>query len=448
MKKTEPPFVNEESDINGVKTYFHDVETNGIMYGAIYFDMSRLPYELYPYANVLSNVFRGVDTDKHKYEQLGYEIDKYTGSMAMAAAVFPMYDTVDRFGKYFIIHMSALNENASRGFELIKEILLCSKLDDKKRLKEIIAEGRSRMQGMAMSAGHIVASSRALSYDSEYGLAKEYLSGLTQFKFLTELENNFDEKADELVAKLKETAEIIFTREGMLLDVTGNRETYELFSKEAAGLVLAFKEKAPACEVKSLKPEKLNEGLTSSAQIQYVCRAGNFARHGLKYNGALRVLKTILGYDYLWTNVRVKGGAYGCMSAFMPDGQSYFVSYRDPNLDETVDIFEKAVEYVENFDADEEKMSGYIIGTMSELDIPLAPRSQGARSFMAAVTGRTIEDAQKVRDQILNAKAEDIRALAAYVKAFLDDGLYCVVGNEDKIKASEATFGKVAGLFE
>ena len=448
MKKTEPPFVNEERSIEGVKTYYHDVETNGILYGALYFDMSRLPYELYPYVNILSNVFRGVDTADHSYEQLGYEIDKYTGSLVMAPLIFPMYDTVERFGKYFVVQLSALNENAGRGFELIKEILLTSKIDDKKRLKEIIAEGRSRMQGAAMSAGHMVASGRALSYASEYGKAKEALTGLDQFRLLAELEKNFDEKADELAAKLKEVAEIVFTKAGMILDVTGSKETYAVFEKEAAGLLKVFKDEPGATEVKPLKYEKENEGLTNSAQIQYVCRAGNFAKHGLKYNGALRVLKTILGYDYLWTNVRVKGGAYGCMSAFMPDGQCYFVSYRDPNLEATVDVFEKAAEYVENFDADEEKMSGYIIGTMSELDMPLTPRSQGARSFMAAMTGRTIEDAQKVRDEVLGAKTEDIRALAKYVRAFMDDKLYCVVGNEEKIKAASEGFGTVKGLFE
>ncbi|MCR5118231.1 MAG: insulinase family protein [Lachnospiraceae bacterium] len=448
MKKTEPPFINEERSIDGIKTYYHNVETNGILYAAIYFDMSSLPYELYPYANVLSHVFRGVDTEKHKFEQLGYEIDKYTGSMAMVPLVFPMYDTVDRFARYFALHISVLNENAHKGMELAKEIIGSSKLDDRKRLKEIIAEGRSRMQGAAMSAGHMVASGRALSYDSEYALAKEYLSGLKQFEFLTDMEKNFDEKADELIAKLKETAEIIFTKAGMVLDVTGNSETYDIFAKEVSEFIKDMKDKPEATEVKPLVPEKLNEGLTNSAQIQYVCRAGNFARHGLKYNGALRVLRTILGYDYLWTNVRVKGGAYGCMSAFMPDGQCYFVSYRDPNLEATVDVFEKAAEYVENFDADEEKMSGYIIGTMSELDMPLTPRSQGARSFMAAMTGRTIEDAQKVRDEILGAKTEDIRALAEYVRAFMSDELYCVVGNEDKIKAASDSFGSVKGLFE
>ena len=448
MKKTEPPFINEEKKIDGIKTYYHEVETNGILYGAVYFDMSRLPYELYPYANILSNVFRSVDTADHSYEQLGYEIDKYTGSLVMVPMVFPMYDSVDRFGKYFAVHLSCLKGNASKGFDLMAEILKTSKTDDKKRLKEIIAEGRSRMQGAAMSAGHLVASGRALSYDSEYGCAKELLSGLSQFWLLCELEKNFDEKADELVAKLKETAEIIFTKEGMVLDITGDKETYAVFEKEVSKLLKVFKEKPPVTEVKPLLPGKKNEGLTNSAQIQYVCRAGNFARHGLKYNGALRVLKTILGYDYLWTNVRVKGGAYGCMSAFMPDGQCYFVSYRDPNLEATVDIFEKAVEYVENFDVDDEKMSGYIIGTMSELDMPLTPRSQGARSFMAAMTGRTIEDAQKVRDEILGAGVEDIRKMAGYVRAFIEDDLFCVVGNEDKIKAAADRFTTVKGLFE
>jgi Zn-dependent M16 (insulinase) family peptidase len=155
----------------------------------------------------------------------------------------------------------------------------------------------------------------------------------------------------------------------------------------------------------------------------------------------------MMGYDYLWNQVRVKGGAYGCMSAFSKEGTSYFVSYRDPNLKQTVEIYEKAPEYLRGFAADEETMTKYIIGTIAEKDMPLSPSAVGARSFGAYMSGYTLEDEQKERDEILSCSVEDIHRMADYVQAMLEEEAFCVVGNEDKIKECGEMFEEILPLF-
>jgi hypothetical protein len=174
-----------------------------------------------------------------------------------------------------------------------------------------------------------------------------------------------------------------------------------------------------------------------------VARAG----HIRSYTGAYRILKVILSYDYLWIQVRVKGGAYGCMSGFGTYGDSYLVSYRDPNLRQTNEVFEHTAEYVEQFDASERDMTKYIIGTISELDTPLTPAAAGNRSMSAWLTNASMEDFQRVRDQILTATPEDIRALASGIRELLEEGSLCIIGNESKIEKEKELFDTTFSLF-
>ena len=447
IRKEAEPFTNEETEIDGVPVLFHEIETNGILYLSMYFDLMKLPVRLYPYVGLLQGVLRSVDTEHYTYEQLGYEIDKQLGGLGAAYSTAVRDHNVDHYRMYFTITMSALQVRIGNGMELIKEILHTSKLGDTKRLKEIIAEGRSRMQGYMMSAGHTVAAAHALSYASEYALAKEYLTGMEFFRFISDAETHFEEKKEEIVRNLREAAALIFRKDNLMLDVTGTRKELDGLRGLVAPILAGFSE-APVTEARgTLTCSARNEGFTNSAQVQFVCRAGNFSKHGLEYTGALRVLKTILGYQYLWNEVRVKGGAYGCMSNFQTSGEAYFVSYRDPNLENTLQIFEKAPAYIRQFKADPKEMTKYIIGTISDMDIPLTPRIRGARSRNAYLEGTTYEEIQKYRDQVLGATEEDIRALAGYIEAFLQDGFLCVVGNEEKIKAAKELFAEVKPLF-
>ena len=178
-------------------------------------------------------------------------------------------------------------------------------------------------------------------------------------------------------------------------------------------------------------------------QVQYVCRAGNYRKNGLRCHGVLNVLKVMLGYEYLWTNVRVKGGAYGCMCGFTRNGDSYFVSYRDPKLKETIKVFEGAADFVRNYQANERTMLQYIIGAISELDTPLSAKGKGDRSRVAFLTGITDEMIQREREQILDATPEDIQSMAAYIQAFMEDNRLCVVGSEQKIKKESNLFLKI-----
>jgi hypothetical protein len=197
----------------------------------------------------------------------------------------------------------------------------------------------------------------------------------------------------------------------------------------------------------SFRLEKKNEGWKTSAQIQYVARAGSFAQAGLPYTGALRVLRTIMSYDYLWNNVRVKGGAYGCMNNYTRSGSAYMVSYRDPNLTKTNQIYEDSVAYTEQFSVSERDMTKYIIGTISSMDTPLNPNAKGTRSMNAWMTGLTLEQIQRERDQVIGCRCSDIQALAPYLKAMLSQNYLCVIGNEKLLTENGELFEHLENLF-
>ncbi|MBQ6322139.1 MAG: insulinase family protein [Lachnospiraceae bacterium] len=193
-------------------------------------------------------------------------------------------------------------------------------------------------------------------------------------------------------------------------------------------------------------PVRQNEGLQSPAKVQYVARGGNFVKDGFAYTGALRILKTILNYDYLWGQIRVIGGAYGCSSSFFRNGDTVLVSYRDPHLKRTMEVFEALPQYLEQFSADERDMTKYVIGTIGDLDTPLPPSALGERSATAFLRGLEQDRLQQERDQVLTVTVEDIRALAPMMQAVLDQQYLCVVGNEDKLRESQDLFMNLRSL--
>ena len=195
------------------------------------------------------------------------------------------------------------------------------------------------------------------------------------------------------------------------------------------------------------KKENKNEGFKTSSPVNYVARCGSFEGSNIPYTGALKILKVILNYDHLWQKLRVQGGAYGCMSGFGRFKEGYLVSYRDPNLRETDQVYQGIPAYLRSFTVDERDMTKYVIGALSELDTPLPPSIKGARAVTAYLSGVTDEMMKAEREEILDADQEDIRRLADIVEAMLATGSICAIGNEEKIRAEADLFGTTKNLF-
>lgn len=447
MKKEAAGFVNEELSIGDTRLLYHEIFTNGIGYLRLIFDVNQIPAEYFPYVGVLKSCLGLLNTENYQYGDLFNEMNLITGGMAAVNNAYGNINDLQKCRVTLELKTKVLYDNIEKAVALLQEIILTSDFTDTKRLYEILAEGKSRMQAQMMSGGHSVAAGRAMSYGSVTGALSEELAGVPFYRLIARLEEHFDEEKEALVGKLQELAKMIFRKENLMVDFVGDKKAVERLHVPVEEL----KKKLYTCDVKKERyvpvVSKKNEGFMTSGQVQYVCRAGNFCKKGLPYTGALKVLKVLMGYEYLWMNVRVKGGAYGCMCSFGKTGESYFVSYRDPNLGKTLEVYEKAAQAISEFEADERTMTQYIIGAISDLDTPMNPAAKGLQSLSAYMTGLTEELQQRERDEVLSATPEDIRALSQYIQAFMEEDFLCVVGNSGKIKEEEKKFMKIENLF-
>ncbi|MCD7813304.1 MAG: insulinase family protein [Lachnospiraceae bacterium] len=486
--KKAAPFENTELVWDGVKILHHDVFTNGISYLDLLFDADAVSVDDLGYLGILKAVLGMVDTEHFTYGDLNNDINMNTGGISAGISVFsvpaapsqarvsagqPDSETRQRdtaVKAFMGIRARVLYEKLPYALEMSKEILT-SRFDDDKRLYEIIAKLESRQSMQLASAGHQAAAGRALSYLSEICAFNDAVSGIAFYDLVADLEKHFEEKKEALKEKLRTLSEKLFTRENLFVSVTSDQEGLEALRVPLSAFVqnlpettTVSEEKADAGEAKTVSAgreinengigrsgrrfdlEKKNEGFTTPGQVQYVARAGNFKAAGFTYTGTLQILKVLMSYEYLWVNIRVKGGAYGCMCSFHRRGDSFFVSYRDPHLGGTNKVFEGVPAYLRAFDADEREMTKYVIGAISDMDTPLTPAMKGSRSLNAYFTGITEEEVQRERDEVLSATPEQIRALAPLVQSILDAEAICVVGNEEKIKGAAELFGSVRSL--
>lgn len=441
MKKNAMPFSNIEDELLDVKVVRHDIESNGIDYISFLFDAGDFAQSELGYLGFFTNALGLVSTEKYSYTDLANATNIYTGGISTGTASHP--DIKDRYNFVFKfeVKLKALEKNLDKALELMEQMLLSSDFTDTKRLGELVAQIKARLQANLSSSGHLVAAMRSMSSFSRYALYQDELKGIAFYRSICRIEKELSESPKSVSDKLAAIAKKLFARNRMLISFTGNNEAYGNAKPSLEKVIAGFNKMSAVGNQAEVHFNTAKEAFIDASQIQYVAKTGDFICEGYEYTGALRLLRIILSYDYLWINVRVKGGAYGCMNTFLRSGESYFVSYRDPNLSDTLDVYDRIPEYIKSFSPDERDMTKYIIGTFSALDTPMNPEAKGSRSLSAYLEGITYEQIQKERNEILNAQPEDIRRLADLVEAVLKKDSICVIGNENMIKES-------AGLFE
>lgn len=441
MKKNAMPFSNIEDELLDVKVVRHDIESNGIDYISFLFDAGDFAQSELGYLGFFTNALGLVSTEKYSYTDLANATNIYTGGISTGTASHPDIKDRNNFVFKFEVKLKVLEKNLDKALELMEQMLLSSDFTDTKRLGELVAQIKARLQANLSSSGHLVAAMRSMSSFSRYALYQDELKGIAFYRSICRIEKKLSESPKSVSDKLAAIAKKLFARNRMLISFTGNNEAYGNAKPSLEKVIAGFNKMSAVGNQAEVHFNTAKEAFIDASQIQYVAKTGDFICEGYEYTGALRLLRIILSYDYLWINVRVKGGAYGCMNTFLRSGESYFVSYRDPNLSDTLDVYDRIPEYIKSFSPDERDMTKYIIGTFSALDTPMNPEAKGSRSLSAYLEGIAYEQIQKERNEILNAQPEDIRRLADLVEAVLKKDSICVIGNENMIKES-------AGLFE
>lgn len=448
INKESPRIEYQVKELSDVKIIYSELFTNNIAYATVSFNTANISEELLPYVGLLSKILGYIDTDNYSYVALNNMINMHTGGLDIATLIYRDAKVNEKYELRFEASIKVLYDKLPKAFEIMEEVLLHSKLDDVKRLKEIVEELKASLSSKVGNSGHSLAIGRATSYFSEASYVGDIISGVSYLWFIEELAENFYSKVSEVVDKLKEVAGLIFNKNNLVIGYTANEDGYERLTKPFADFV----EKLDATEVspckRNLKITKKNEGLKTSAQIQYVARTGNFKKEGYEYTGVFRTLENIMDYGYLWENIRVKGGAYGCMSGYSFGGNVYFCSYRDPNLDKTNDIYEGIPEYLRNFNESDRDILKYIIGTISTLDRPKTAKGKGDAALRFYLSSITMDMVQKERDEVMSLSNEKINKLGDIIEAVLAQDNICVVGNAGKIEECKSLFMETKDLLK
>lgn len=440
------PLVEKEEE--GIKVLHHPLFTNDIVYLSMYFDTDVVPQGLLPYVSLLSKLLGKLSTEKYSYEDLENEINVSTGGIGYRVEAFGENGSDKEYYPKFIVRSKALVKKLPQLHSLLQEIILHTKFTEEKRLKEIIQESKSRLERNIQSAGHMVVAHRLYSYFSPIGHYLEVLNGLEYYNFLVDLDNNFKDRKLEIQENLEKVSQLIFNKNQLLLSVTIDEKGYDDFVKHLPILRKDLQSHKNSLVKYQFDFAAKNEGLMTSSEVQYVGKGYNFKKLGYSYTGFLQVLKTILSYDHLWNHIRVQGGAYGAFFNAGRDGNIYFLSYRDPNLMETLRAYDATIEYLENFDVDEREMRKYIIGTISRLDSPLSNADKGERAASRYIRHMKLEDLQKERTEVLRTTKEDIQNTSKLIQDVLKQNYICAMGNEDKIITHKDAFNNLINIFE
>ncbi len=437
------PLSNTECEVGGCRAVRHEIESNGITYLDIYFDIGKVPQKYVPYVGLLENILGRIDTAEHTYEDLAIDLKLNTGSLSFGHHTPRKYGTIDEYRPLYGVFTRVLADRVDYAMKTAAEIITTSKFEDTKRIKNIIAELKSDKQREIMTAGNGVAAARARSYFSRLECYNQQLGGIDFYLFLCDIMDNFDERAAELSEDLRLVTEYIFNPENITVSITADEAGYKAAEEAVPVLCARLAEISHASlgEHDEYVPTKKNEAILIPSQVQYVARAGNLINAGLEYKAYYQVVKTAVNIDYLYQQIRVKGGAYGCGCVFGADsGNVHFSSYRDPRLAETDEVYRGTGDFVRNVKFDESELEKFIVGTFSAYERPMSPAGRAHRSIDAYFMGKTYDDILRERGQMLGITEEQFRSAAEVYDKICEQGYICAVGNEKKLKENADMF--------
>jgi len=439
------PLTVEEQD--GKPTFLHYEDfTAGISYVKYYFDLSGVKTEDIPVVAFLTEVLGEVGTENFTDEALSTEIDFYTGGIGTNATVITESVADNIYYPKFTVSGKALSEYQPQLLSLIEEIVHRSNLDDVEKIKELLLNVKADLEMNFNYGSHVAALRRLESYYYEGAKYLQSLEGIDYYDFICDVVAGFDAEPQAFIDRLKDVLKTILTTDQLVATFVGSKEDFEHFKQVSEDFFKHLGNHKIEKQAFTNPVEVLNEGFKTAQEINYVAKGYNQTLLGVPVSGMNLFLKSVLGLDYLWNTVRVQGGAYGGMSVITDKGDIAGLSYRDPNIVETLERYDGQVEYLENFNLSEAEFEKNLIGTFSTIDRPLSAAQKGAVAFTRYFTHLTQEKVQQFRDEILAATPEKVRAYAPTMKAIMDQNAFVVIGNDTKIENHKDIFKNIRNL--
>jgi presequence protease len=420
------------------KVFFHDLFTNGILYLDLGFDLHNLPEDLLPFVGLFGRVLLQMGTETQNYVQLTQRIGRETGGIGSATLTSTIRESSES-ALWFFLRGKAVTSQAGEMLEILKDVLLTARLEDRERFKQIVLEDKARAEAGLIPSGHIVVNNRLRARFSEAGWVAEQINGLEHLFFLRKLADEIEKDWDAVQAKLETVRRLLVNRAGMIANVTLDADSFASFSPQLATFLEAIP-RSPLSpptfqQGNGRMAKRVNEALTIPAQVNYVGKGANLYDLGYEPHGSVSVITNYLGTTWLWEKVRVQGGAYGGFSVFDHNSGTFnFLSYRDPNLLGTLETYDKTVKFLENLDLSADELKKTIIGTIGEMDAYQLPDAKGWTSMVRYLTNYSDEERQRIRDEVLSTGVNDFKSFARVLAELNTAGEVVVLGSAEAIQ--------------
>ena len=426
---------------------WHPNHTNGIVYVKLYFDTHGVPLEDLKYLSLFNKFLGELDTEHYSLTQLTREIEINTGEIS---GNITLYNHLKDFGTYksfLCLKGKALTDSVPKLMDLMREIATGTLFEDDKLMHDLLGQIRLDKEDHFLTAGHATGVQRLQSYYSDTGAIADVTDGISFYRFIVDLDEHYEARKAEMKAKLSEMASRIITRNNAIVSLSCEPSDKAVAVAEIAAMLATLPAGSLQTYTYQFDQKINNEGFKAAAKIQYVSQGYNYRKCGYDYTGTLAVLKSVLYTGYLWIRVRVQGGAYGGMFGVNRAGDLYFTSYRDPNLAETFEVYAEAADYIETMTVDPRELEKYIIGTISNKDMPLSPAMMMDATDRMYFNGLTQADLQQERDEILNTTEADLRQTAGMIRDCMAQHCVCVIGGEEAVESCSDHFKSTPYLF-
>lgn len=418
--------------------------TNGITFLNFMFDSSFVKEEDLFYYSLLDAFLTKLRTENYSYQELDNIINMNTGGINSKSIVLTHNKTGEMLPK-FKVTMRVLSDKVEKSFEILEEVLFRTKFDNKKRIKDILLELKSDMDSRVIQMGHIAAANVVKSYYAKDSYYQEVIGGFIFYNRLCDFIENFDKEVDTLIEKLEEYSSNMFNRRGLVVSVT-QKENYMDNISEIKKFIDKLTDEEVVTSPFEFKENKRNVAYTSSANVNYVAKGYSYKNIGKEYNGNIAVIKNLVGSDYLYTEIRAKGGAYGQGLLVNQDGDMVATSYRDPHIINTLKVYDNIADYIRNLKLTDKELKDAIIGSINTFDPNLSPQDKGELAMSRYITGLTEEEVEKNKEECLKTTLEELKEYAEVLEKVMEKEYICVIGNEEKIMEHKELFGEIMPL--
>ena len=412
----------------------HNIPTRQLGYALFYFDLNCVTFDELPYVSIMAKLFQKLPTRSHTVD----ELDSYAGSnlgFLGFNADMCAQDDWRAVKPLLTVAAGALSEKIEALATIPREVWDETIFEDADRIHDVLTQARISMEQGFLMSGHAAALARAYSYVSPAALVSQKLGGVDFYRFLCDLLDHFDERAEALCHTLQDLQKRIFCSTNTVVSFTGSDKDYERFWAAAGTLGLTARaESAPVLEVP--EPRDLHEAFVIPSDISFAARATDPRKLDIEPNGAWAVAANALSFDYLWNEIRVKGGAYGCGFRAGIARQFAFYTYRDPAIDPSLERIARAGAWLADFDPEPAAFEGYIVSSVSSHDAPVKPYALARRQDGEFFAGRPVDWRERLRSDMLSATPEQIRSFGADVTRVADEAPLCVFGGRELIEAS------------